>query len=650
MNKKIKLFSFALAALALGACSSEDAIVDSNDGKGFAEDGTGYVAVSINLPTRTASTRANNSNNDQFADGEASEYAVKDAILVLFSGASEDVATLKAAYDLNLNWNNDIDDGQISTYASKVQKISAITGDKKYALVILNNNGLFAVSGTNLTSKGTAVGEVTLADFTKNTADYVTSLSDFTGDGLFMTNAPLSQTPGTATSTSAVKILTDISDNIYPSEAAANAGKAADIIVERAVAKVQLTNAIETANLTVDGTEIGYSISGWSLANQNTGSYIVRNWDQVIPTGVSLSGDSWLALTSDWSDLASGVTTPTNKYRFAGTVAVADNNTTIEPDQEGYSYLYRTYFGMDKNYNTEQNFTDRDGVNCTTAVGSSLYCLENTFDVEHQTVKNTTCAIVKAKFDVGTGYNETIGSTTYTNFYVLNSSTDEIFTKTNADAAVASKADVLYSTQIEAGAKTAVVNALASTTYQNVEVNVASPVISYTYTNEEGQSVADNGYQAGLLTVSDVKYTVTYKVDNGEEQTLADGYSLSSIEGAVTALNSSISVTRYANSEAYYTVLIKHFGDDLTPWKQETKTTDAYPNEDNQAASNWLGRYGVLRNNWYDIEVTGVSKIGSATVPEINTDITTDDKLESYIKVNINVLSWAKRTQSTTLQ
>lgn len=68
---------------------------------------------------------------------------------------------------------------------------------------------------------------------------------------------------------------------------------------------------------------------------------------------------------------------------------------------------------------------------------------------------------------------------------------------------------------------------------------------------------------------------------------------------------------------------------------------EVYPTKDQ--AENWLGRYGVLRNNWYDITVQGVKGLGSATVPELTG--TTDDEFDSYIAVQINVLSWAKRTQ-----
>ena len=59
--------------------------------------------------------------------------------------------------------------------------------------------------------------------------------------------------------------------------------------------------------------------------------------------------------------------------------------------------------------------------------------------------------------------------------------------------------------------------------------------------------------------------------------------------------------------------------------------------------SKFLGRYGVLRNNWYDLGINSISGVGSPVVPDAPG--TPDDELESFISVRINVLSWAKRTQ-----
>ena len=102
---------------------------------------------------------------------------------------------------------------------------------------------------------------------------------------------------------------------------------------------------------------------------------------------------------------------------------------------------------------------------------------------------------------------------------------------------------------------------------------------------------------------------------------------------------------------AYYKVLIKHFGDDETPLPATVAGTgynDIYGSTDANRIRDFLGRYSVVRNNWYNIDLTGIKHIGKPSVPEIPTD-TPDDEIDSYLKVRINVLSWAKRTQSVVL-
>ncbi|MBR2035692.1 MAG: Mfa1 fimbrilin C-terminal domain-containing protein, partial [Prevotella sp.] len=96
----------------------------------------------------------------------------------------------------------------------------------------------------------------------------------------------------------------------------------------------------------------------------------------------------------------------------------------------------------------------------------------------------------------------------------------------------------------------------------------------------------------------------------------------------------------------YYEARIKHFGDTSTPWsKGETVNDGAQKHE---------GRYGVVRNNWYELNVTGISAIGSAEIPtDEPTDPTNpdnpDDEQDQYIAFQINILSWAKRTQDVEL-
>lgn len=612
--KKLKLFTFALAALAMAACSSDEVTAPADSNTGFGADGTGYLKLSINLPTQSAGagTRAA---NDQTDDGDATEYAVNNATLLLFKGADQNAATFQAAYDMTLNWNQGLDDDQITSQGTKVQKINSITtagGEKIYALVVLNRNSVFTVDNAANTIKfGPDVFSGSFKDFTEKT---VTSAIALTGNGYFMTNAVMTDKPGSAAiSGQTTTILADVSDKIYQTELLAQENPAADIFVERAVAKVQLTKNITSSNLIVGSNTLTYTISGWALANQNTSSYIVRNWNQSVE-GITLSGDGWYALMSDGDGVsASSSYLTANPYRFAGYTEAE------EEDGNPATAAYRTYFGIDPNYNDDATFADAPAnASGMTFDGNIKYCLENTFDVDHQNVKNTTCAIIKAKFALPEVWEGN-------DFYTVNDIRTTIYKKSEAEKAILKQAGDLYNNAILAKAK------IDADFVGATKINVAPTAVTYTVDANTKN-----------LKLTKVTFTAT---EEGGDATTKD-YDL--IPEQLEAVQNAITVTQYTNAEAYYTVLIKHFGDELTPWNRATKTTAAYPND--KADKNWLGRYGVLRNNWYEIEVNGVSAIGSATVPNVNTDTTPDDEVENYISVKINLLSWAKRKQSVTLQ
>ena len=82
MNKK-RWFPIALAMLTLGACSDDNLSDYENGQPQWNAEGQGYVTLALNLPTTPSVSRA----NDVFDDGEASEYAVNDATLLIFTGA-----------------------------------------------------------------------------------------------------------------------------------------------------------------------------------------------------------------------------------------------------------------------------------------------------------------------------------------------------------------------------------------------------------------------------------------------------------------------------------------------------------------------------------------------------------------------------------
>ncbi len=67
-----------------------------------------------------------------------------------------------------------------------------------------------------------------------------------------------------------------------------------------------------------------------------------------------------------------------------------------------------------------------------------------------------------------------------------------------------------------------------------------------------------------------------------------------------------VGINTYLKGVTYYIARVKHFGDALTEWKSGENYGD---NNDK-----YLGRYGMLRNNWYELKVGNVY---GATVPGV---------------------------------
>lgn len=568
----------------LGSCSSSDDLNGGGTGK-FGADGQGFVNVTLNLPTQPQST--SRAINDEFDHGDATEYNVKDATLILFAGADEATAEIKAAYNLS-GWKKNLTpSAQISTTLSKVQKINVISAsstDKIYAFVVLNHNDALKVTSTNTLQVNGTDFTGTFEDLSKK--DINTPL---TKDNLMMSNAVIISKSGSADfSSEKATTLTDVTNKIYKTESEATSHPAANIYVERLAAKVTLGNATGTSTNTVSvgsgaAKTFAYSLEGWRLANVNASSYLTRQYD-----------NTWNDYKSDATDFttASHVDYDNNSYRFAG----------ISPIATGKGY--RTYWGKDANYDVAPSFTDGNA-EPTLAGGASTYCYENTFNVAHQNVKETTCAIVKMKITPD-GYSD-----------------GTFFTIDDNKGVVYSKADV----KTEIGKR---------------------------FLAEMGSAYVKTHYYptvTGTITVNDVEFADAAGEVTITKMTLTDGTTPKVVSDAdLTTFKPSIKVNEFKDGYAYYTILIKHFGDELTPWNPSTKTTSSYPGTNNE--ENWLGRYGVLRNNWYKLDVTGVAAIGASTPGElnVNNDDTPDDNLKRYISCKINALSWAVRKQETILQ
>ena len=99
-------------------------------------------------------------------------------------------------------------------------------------------------------------------------------------------------------------------------------------------------------------------------------------------------------------------------------------------------------------------------------------------------------------------------------------------------------------------------------------------------------------------------------------------------------------VIYYPNGETYYVAYIRHFDDTETPLtsSQKTDLTSVTYNP------NQVGRYGVLRNNVYEVRLAAVNGFGSPTIPTPGNTPNDQEKPKNFnALVNINILNWAKR-------
>lgn len=523
--------------------------------------------------------------NDKYDDGTPEEYDVKDATLILFADD-----TINSAYSLTLNFSPEGTTDNITTTAKITQQINSIDSKDIEALVVLNNNGMFTVENADLKVNGASMKGKSLGEL-NDAVNAQIGNNTWTGNGFLMSNAVLATAQGGATDPAAAKTVTLVpiaANKIYSTSNEASLNPAASIYVERAVSKVTL---IASDGTTTGGTQFAYTIDGWTLDNTNNSSKLVRTADNF----------------NTWKSYFSNAATLTDKYRFVGSVLVGQNIA-------GTENYYRVYWGEDYNY-TGANAGSFTTVGGQTVADASLntnvdgtvarYCFENTSNLAEMLEENMTRVIVKATFNNGA------------DFYLVDKDKNNMWTLAQVQQEVAAR--LINEPTFNAWAK------------QNLKDNKT--------TLTEADFTVTLSPSAGDCTVTDITLT------EGGQAKFKEGVSLQ--DNVETLANGEITIAKYANGESYYSVWVNHFGQDGTPWDtNETSAPEAgniYPGGE----KNYLGRWGMLRNNWYEINVRSIKGIGDPTVAEVTGE--TIDKKDSYIAVQINILSWAKRTQDANL-
>lgn len=277
----------------------------------------------------------------------------------------------------------------------------------------------------------------------------------------------------------------------------------------------------------------------------------------------------------------------------------------------------RVYWGKDPNYNLDNLNTGKEAerekefnfIKATSGINKtfteSAYCLENTFNLANMYQGQTTRVIFKA---------------TYT-------------PKDDAGNPLADKDGTFYTI----GNMTTILNEAALKTAVNTAATSVLPGCTVDYTNlkQEGSHVitlTDIKDPTGKTLVADTVYSGMTGTQIVKEINDKLGLKAGRPEEMV-------GINTYLRGVTYYIARVKHFGL-LTPWS----SGESYGTDNGK----YLGRYGMLRNNWYELTVGNVYGPGYPGVPPVDPN-QPDDENEKYLSVSVKILSWAKRSDTVDL-
>ena len=679
--KKLSFLALAAAGMLLGACSSEKDDVESvqNGSYDLVPGKNSWLALGIALPDGGSTTRA----NEDLVDGNAAEFEVKSAKLILFKGGTEATATYFGEYSLtptntftgesgdnvpgdNKEGNTANGYGEITTtsqrYVTQISNPNLGAEDKLWAYVILNYDG--NSTGVNATGK-------TFPAFSKQVFTAIGIGTEAKGqgtigsNGLVMTSVPIATGAGGTSAPAATTKVTTLSEiqsaAIFETEAEAK--KASNPLtccyVERAAVKVELKNSVTA----LDGTTIAFAVTHWALGNVNnnaSGYYNTRQFDT-----------DWMGYFNEQA--------PTNtKYRMIGRTGFWNTGTHTPTG-------YRTYFGEDVNFDGHtgllySTLTDTEYGAFSTTGDNILYTYENTIDENSMIYENTTYVGIKAQIGTGADFwveegqpkTKLDNATDIANRVKANASSTFDTAIGDIDAAISADLSSTTSTIIAAAG-------LSAGDIDEVSYNLNAVVTLGAVTTATGEQAYT--YQITMSGITAKK--------SGSAVTI-DASKVTAFENAVKTLTNVAAILtptdrtnptkfyKYTGGVSYYTMRIAHFGgSDInsgdknfqngeTPWSAPSAAYNNYAKiypTDGQSihdipinygatrAAAWLGRWSIVRNNWYVLDIKKVEGLGSP-VPEDYSGSgignTPDDNpgREYYIAAEVHILPWAKRYQS----
>lgn len=575
---KIKhLFGLAIIAAMTASCSSNEDLGTAGPGTGTNEAGVGYAIFTINLPS-VSGTRAADPDSVEMAEGTPEEYKVSNATALIFQKYGANEGSYKFVESVNLPVTGAWDDAEEGVTKSKklVAKLTNVDTKNTYGVLVLLNN--------NITGGGVKIALPTAGLSYKEWNDKILSpnLNELAKTGEFyMANAPLCESGNVTT------LVTIDKDKIYPSKEKAESGTAADVYVERGVAK--MTVAAPGTKTVMDKatsapTKSQVTFSNWALDITNKKTFAVHNID-------GLSSDFGAIWTTDRF-------TGINNRVYWGKDPNYDNEDLKKNDATGDDLRNKEF-----NFITATSEINKDFTNTTKT--NPVYCLENTFNLKNMYQGQTTRVIFKAKYTPKDDTGDLADPADGTFYTIGNMKT--ILNTDKLKAAVDAVANPVLPTGYTidyTNFKTEGSHVIKAGYIKNASGTVLDPTASY-------------GTKTGAQIVEDINTKLGLKAGRPEEM---------------------VGINTYLRGVTYYIARVKHFSS-LT-WN----SGESYGTNNDK----YLGRYGMLRNNWYELTVGNVYGPGYPGVPPVDPN-QPDDENEKYLSVSVKILSWAKRSDTVDL-
>lgn len=589
MKIRSKFFAMVLASLLMAGC--QDEIQDSeNSGKTDISVLDGYVKVAINMPS-TVGTRAART----YDNGIADEYQVNEAIIVFFAGdkdGTEAEAYFTKAYNLNLNMNVNTAAGQItSTSDAYIMEAPVVTDDKQlYALVIINPNSVVKLEadGESLTVNDVKINASSkLGAFQTKLFGGNISAAAFT-DAADLTGKSFTMTNAplsdkSGQSLSGANATTLVPVTVYETREEAAIAPSAQIYVERVVAKVSAT--------------VNASIKALDVAAQNGGVVVKVDGDsQYAGDHVELTG--WTLNVANRSTRLVRDVSGFDTWIGYDAVFFPERFVEDSPIKLDGGKKYRINWAVDGNYDSSSESYDAytDFITYTATDAPSWTAAWSATDADP---KANVAYCLENTFAVGDMDRDKTTSLLVKAVYRRAADAEKDFFVVGSTGASLSAEDFKKYLQANiaelSGADIVISSAAVGGYYNKTGGKMLNQLISAT---KDGAAVEDLDQYFDNIGV--IKY---YK----------DG-------------------TTY-----YYASPIRHFGDVETGWD------DGEPYEE----AKHLGRYGVVRNTWYQLTVNKISRPGEPEIPD--TPNIPDDQQEAYINVQVNILSWAVRQNNVDL-